>query len=219
MKIKAVGFDIDGTLYPNSSMYVYSTFAFLGHPVLFYHFGKARKNIRRIKYSGDFRTVQAELVAASMHRDVKRIAGMIDKGLYGSLDSVFKNVKPYKEVRPVLMSLRAEGIPLGAMSDLPIGRKLEYLNIDDLFDFSFSSEETNFLKPSPVPFKHLVKKFDLLPEEILYVGNNYEYDVLGAAAVGLRTAHLSKKPVPGSIADFTFYTFTELRDWIFSINN
>ncbi len=219
MKIKAVGFDIDGTLYPNSSMYVYSTFAFIKHPVLFSHFGKARKSIRRIRYNGDFRTAQAKLVAASMHMGVKEAMEVIERDLYGSLGKVFKNVKPYKDIKPVLISLKAEGLALGAMSDLPVGKKLEYLGIGDLFDFSFSTEETNFLKPSPVPFKHLVKEFDLLPEEILYVGNNYEYDILGAVSVGLRTAHLSRRPVPGSKADFTFSSFTELRDWIFSINN
>lgn len=219
MRIKAVGFDIDGTLYPNSSMYVYSTIAFIKHPVLFSHFGKARKSIRRIRYDGDFRTAQAKLVAASMHIAVKEAEEVIERDLYGSLEKVFRNVKPYKEIRPVLISLKAKGLALGAMSDLPVGKKLEYLGVGDLFDFSFTTEETNFLKPSPVPFKHLVKRFNFLPEEILYVGNNYEYDVLGAAAIGLRTAHLSRKPVPASKADLTFSSFTELRDWIFVINN
>lgn len=219
MKIKAVGFDIDGTLYPDSSMYIYSAFAFLKHPRLFYHFGKVRKNIRRIRYDGEFRTVQAELLASSMHIDVKEAMFRIEKSIYGNLSVVFKNVKPYRDVRPVLLSLKRDGIAVGAMSDLPVGRKLEYLGVSDLVDFSFSSEETNFLKPNPVPFKYLIKQFDLLPGEILYVGNNYKYDILGAAAVGIRTAHLSKKPVPDTRADFTFSKFTELRDWIFSINN
>ncbi len=219
MKIKAVGFDIDGTLYPDASMYLYSVFAFMHHPRLFYHFGKVRKDIRNIQYTGDFRRIQAEMVAASLHITPERAESLINRHIYSKLEVVFRNVKPYKNVRPVLLSLKRSGIVLGAMSDLPVGRKLDYLNVGDLIDVAFSSEETNYLKPSPVPFKHLVREFNVLPEEILYVGNNYRYDILGASALGMRTAHLSKKEVEDSAADFTFSSFLDLRDWIFSINN
>ncbi len=219
MKIKAVGFDIDGTLYPNSSMYLLSTMAFLRHPRLFYHFGKVRKKIRKISYEDDFKTVQARLFAASINIRPETAFDLIDRHIYGMLGYVFRKVKPYSDVRPVLLSLKRSGLQIGVMSDLPIGRKLGYLGVEDLIDTSFSTEETGFLKPSPIPFKRLIREFDVSPEEILYVGNNYEYDVLGAAALGIRTAHLAKKPVQDSLADISFSSFVTLRDWIFSINN
>ncbi len=219
MKIKAVGFDIDGTLYPDSSMYVLSLLAFLKHPVLFSHFGKVRKTIRRIQYEDDFRSAQTRLFAASLGKGIDAAADYIDRFIYRELETAFARIKPYRDLRPVLLSLRQADIRIGAMSDLPVGRKLEYLGVDDLFDFAFSTEDTGFLKPHPVPFKKLIQRFNLMPEEILYVGNNYRYDVAGAAALGIKTAHLTKKKVQNSQADVTFSSFLSLRDWIFAVNN
>ncbi len=219
MKIKAVGFDIDGTMYPDSSMYVLSLFAFLKHPVLFSHFGKVRKTIRTIQYEGDFRSAQTRLFAASLGVSPDDAADYMNRFIYGGLEDAFKRIKPFKDLRPVLLSLKEAGLHLGAMSDLPVGRKLEYLGVDDFFDFAFSTEDTGFLKPHAVPFKKMIQKFDLFPEEILYVGNNYRYDVVGAAALGMKTAHLAKKKVQNSQADITFSSFLTLRDWIFAINN
>ena len=52
------------------------------------------------------------------------------------------------------------------------------------------------------------------PEEILYVGDHYEYDVLGAHAVGMRVAHLTRKERPDSVADFQFGGYKELIQFI-----
>ncbi len=219
MKIKAVGFDIDGTMYPDSSMYILSFFAFLKHPVLFNQFGKVRKTIRTIQYEDNFRSAQARLFAASLGVSTEDAVDIMNRFIYGGLESSFKKIKPFKELRPVLMSLKESGLHLGAMSDLPVGRKLEYLGVNDLFDFAFSTEDTGFLKPHPVPFKKMIQEFNLFPEEILYVGNNYRYDIAGAAELGMKTAHLAKKKVQNSQADITFSSFLTLRDWIFAINN
>lgn len=219
MKIKAVGFDIDGTLYPNSSMYLLSLIAFLMHPLLFYHFGKIRKKIRTFTFIDDFRRVQADLMSASLGVENDVAAEMIEHNIYGRMETVFKRIKPFSDVRPVILSLKRAGLKCAAMSDLPVGRKLEYLGVSDLMDFAFSTEETGYLKPHILPFKRLVREFKVLPQEILYVGNNYRYDIIGAKKLGLQTAHLSGKPVPNSQADITFSSFIELRDWIFAINN
>ncbi len=219
MKIKAVGFDIDGTMYPDLSMYFLSFRAFLKHPVLFSRFGRIRKTIRTIFYNDDFRTIQAHLFAVSLGMSDEDAAECIDRCIYRELEAGFKRVKPFPALRPVLLALKQKGLLLGAMSDLPVGRKLEYLGVADLFDFAFSSEDTGFLKPHGVPFKRMIREFDLLPEEILYVGNNYSYDVLGAVNLGLRAAHFSKREVENSLADITFSSFLTLRDWIFAINN
>ncbi len=219
MKIKAVGFDIDGTLYPNLSMYIRSSSSFLSHPRLVYHFGKVRKEVRKTEFSGDFRANQAKLLGYSMNISQERAADLIERQLYQRWVYSFKGVKPFKSVRPALLSLKREGIKLGALSDFPVERKLEFLGLADLMEIAFSSEETGHLKPHNAPFINLISKFGINPGEILYVGNSYKYDILGAKRVGLRTAHLVKKPDPDSQADFSFHSFLDLRDWILAINN
>ncbi len=219
MKIKAVGFDIDGTLYPNLSMYISSAASFIGHPLLVFHFGKVRKEIRRTEHSGDFRETQAKLLAYSMKIPQQKAADLIERHLYQKWEYSFKGVKPFKDVRPGLLSLKREGIKLGSLSDFPVQRKLDFLGLSDLMEFAFSSEETGYLKPHSAPFINLISKFGVSADEILYVGNNYKYDVLGAKNAGLRTAHLTRKPVSDSKADFSFYSFLDLRDWILTLNN
>ncbi len=218
MKIKAVGFDIDGTLYPNSSMYFRSLGPFLSHPGLYYHFSKIRKEIREIDYIGDFREKQSALLAYSMRIDPEKASEITERYLYQKWYYIFKGVKAFKDVRPVLLSLKREGLSLCAMSDLPIQKKLDFLGLSDLIDFSFSSEETGHLKPHSAPFNTMISRFGVKPGEILYVGNSYKYDISGAKKVGLRTAHLVRKPKPDSQADFSFHTFLDLRDWIISQN-
>ena len=219
MKIKAVGFDIDGTLYPNLSMYIRSSASFLSHPFLVLHFGKVRKEIRRTEHTGDFRETQAKLLAYSMKIPRQKAADLIERHLYQTWEYSFKGVKPFKAVRPVLLSLKHEGIKLGALSDFPVQRKLDFLGISDLMEIAFSSEETGYLKPHSAPFINMISKFGVRPDEILYVGNNYKYDIVGAKNTGLHTAHLVRKPEPDSVADFSFYSFLDLRDWILSLNN
>ena len=219
MKIKAVGFDIDGTLYPNLSMYIKTSSSFLNHPRLVFHFSKIRKEIRKSDYSGSFREYQAKLLAYSMKITQEKAADLIERHLYQNWVYSFKGVRPFSTVRPALLSLKREGLKLGALSDFPVEKKLDFLGLSDVMDIAFSSEETGHLKPHSAPFTNMISKFGVKPEEILYVGNSYKYDILGAKKEGLRTAHLVKKPDANSQADFSFYSFLDLRDWILAINN
>jgi putative hydrolase of the HAD superfamily len=219
MKIKAVGFDIDGTLYPNFSMYMRSSSSFISHPMLVLHFGKIRKEIRKTEYIGDFRETQAKLLAYSMKIPVDKAEDLMERHLYQRWVYSFKGVKPFKDVRPALLSLKRNGIKLGALSDFPVEKKLDFLGLTDLMDIAFSSEETGHLKPHSAPFTNMISKFGVGPEEILYVGNSYKYDVIGARNAGLRTAHLVKKPHPDTLADFSFQSFLDLRDWITTFNS
>ncbi len=200
-------------------MYIRSSASFFSHPFLVLHFSKVRKELRKTEYAGDFRETQAKLLAYSMKIPRKKAADLIERHLYQSWEYSFKGIKPFKDVRPALLSLKRDGIHLGALSDFPVQRKLEFLGVSDLMEIAFSSEETGHLKPHTAPFYNMISRFGISPDEILYVGNNYKYDILGAKNAGLRTAHLVRKPEPDSLADFSFYSFLDLRDWILTLNN
>ncbi|MFP4179220.1 MAG: HAD family hydrolase [Spirochaetaceae bacterium] len=216
MKIKAIGFDVDGTLYPSSQMVFSAVSSFLSAPVLMYNFAKVRREIRQITYDCGLREMQARLMARKMDIDQEEALRRIEKDLYGRWDRSFRHIKPFPGVREVLLSLSNEGYVLGALSDFPLSHKLRYLGVDDLFSVRLSSEDTGYLKPHSVPFLQLARSLGAAPEETLYVGNSGEYDIEGAASVGMKTAHIAKAGKGEKKADFVFQNFFQLRDWIVS---
>ncbi|WP_319560871.1 HAD family hydrolase [Marispirochaeta sp.] len=216
MKFRAVAFDIDGTLYPNFHMYLYSLIPALKHPLLALNFGRVRKEIREVRPVENFRHLQARMLADYMGCSPEHAFALAERFLYERWVTSFKGLKPFPGVRAVLDELKHTGFKLAAMSDFPIQSKLDYLGLSGLWDTAFTAEDTNYLKPHPEPFLRLIHELGFRQEEILYVGNSYSYDIEGASAVGIHTAHLTRRPVPASKADFSFYRYSDLRDFVFS---
>ncbi|MBN2509847.1 MAG: HAD family hydrolase [Spirochaetales bacterium] len=214
MGFTAIGFDIDGTLYANYKMFLHSLPAGLFHPRLSWNFGKVRKEIRRIRPVHNFRHLQAQLLAGHMGMEPEHAFALMERFLYQSWETSFRGIKPLNGVKAVLLDLKSRGFKLAALSDFPAARKLEYLGLTGMWDTAFSSEDTQYLKPHPEPFLEMASRLDTPPENILYVGNSYRYDVLGAKGVGMCAAHYSSRPKPRSKADFTFFDYKDLRDFI-----
>jgi putative hydrolase of the HAD superfamily len=84
------------------------------------------------------------------------------------------------------------------------------LKLDVEWDLAASAEDVGYLKPNPEPFIYVADKLDVPVRNILYVGNHYDYDILGANKVGMKTAHLSRRRRNGTHADFTFASYKEL---------
>lgn len=61
------------------------------------------------------------------------------------------------------------------------------------FDAVVVSDAVGFRKPRPEIFRAVLGALDLAPEEVLHVGDNLAADVAGAAALGLRTAWVTRR--------------------------
>jgi putative hydrolase of the HAD superfamily len=214
MRIKAVAFDIDGTLYPDYKMFLASIMLGARYPRFINNFRIVRKQIRQYGKVDDFYKLQASLLARRMHITDKKAERLIDEVIYRKWPMVFKYVKPYHGVKDLLIKLKRMGMKIAVLSDLPVQRKLENMEVAGLWDCAFSSEETGYLKPHPMPFRELLRRLDTPAEATLYVGNNYRYDIIGASQVGIKTAHLSHKPVKGSVADLTFKFYHDLERFL-----
>ena len=210
MDVRAVAFDIDGTLYPNRRMYTHSVWFSLSRPRFLWNFGKVRRSIRNVRPIEDFRALQDSLLARAMHIPVERAHRRIDRAVYRTWQKSFRRIRPYPYVRQFIGKLKEAGFPLGVLSDFPIGQKLEYLQLADLWTCVVSSEDTGYLKPNPEPFQRLAECLGCPPEKILYIGNSYEYDILGAHRVGMATAHLARESPEQTVADLTFSDYREL---------
>jgi putative hydrolase of the HAD superfamily len=214
MLIKAIAFDLDGTLYPDRFMYMRSLPLFLRYPFFIYTYNRMRKEIRSLESIDNIKLKQAEIVSSKLKITVSSARALIEDVIYRKWPRYFVGIKPFPHVRETIGLFKSRGLKLGILSDYPIGLKLKYLDLEDLWDYCESSETVNHLKPHAEPFNHMKTMLGVSPEQILYVGDRYSIDIVGAKRVGMKAAHFTKKKIPGSIADITFSDYKQFYDLV-----
>ena len=214
MEIRAVAFDLDGTLYPSCQMAFSSIHLLLFHPRLLVAFSRARKEIRRIRPIEDFRKTQASLVADHMKIGVTEAYDLIDRKMYRAWKTSFRYIRPFPGCRETIGELKRRGFTLAGLSDFPVENKRAYLGMETGWDVVSTSESSGYLKPNPEPFLKLSDTLGVSPGNVLYVGNSYQYDIIGAKRAGMKTAHLTRNAARDSEADFSFSRFDQLLEFL-----
>lgn len=219
-KIKAVAFDIDGTLYRTWKFNIRMPFYFLPRSIFFLKYGMVRSIMHKSPATDNFIEIQAQHMAKKLHCSAQEAKDRLDKVVYKGLEKKFASIKPCKGVVSFIKRLKDNGYKLGILSDFPPEQKGSIWGIRDLCDVVLGSEEAGALKPDATPFLKLAEQLGLAPEEILYVGNNHKYDVAGAKNVGMKAAWI-RVPLPfwwcrkSKLADISFCHYKELEEAIF----
>jgi HAD superfamily hydrolase (TIGR01549 family) len=93
-----------------------------------------------------------------------------------------------EDVRKALPQLKEAGYILGVISnrDKPFQDVLDDHGNSEFFDFSMAAGEVNVWKPDPGIFEHGLQRVNLGAREVIYVGDNYYADVVGARSAGLQ---------------------------------
>lgn len=222
--IKAVGFDIDGTLYPSTSLYLRMVPKTIGHLIFLLRYNWLRTQLRNdsfvrrygfdtVSSIQEFHEKEAETLAKHFGGNFDTIYEIMETCIYQKSETMFKHIKLFNGVETLLQTLQERGIPTGALSDFPAETKLEYLSIKNYFNVIMTSEATGKLKPFSESFIRFSEAVGVAPEHILYVGNSEKYDVLGAKTAGMQTA-LIKRSWKRSQADFVFSSYKELENYI-----
>jgi len=214
MQIHAVAFDVDGTLYSNAVMYLRSLPFALGRARLLAAYRHVRREVRRMRPVADPRALEAELLASRLAIPVQEARRRIEDEILGRWEEVLDHVRPYRHVDECIAALRSRGLKLGVSSDFPVESKLARLGLSGRFDCALWSESSGYLKPNPEPFAALAACLKVAPAHLLYVGNSYAYDVLGAHRFGMRTAHFARRPARATVADLTFRDYRTLASWV-----
>jgi len=231
--ISAIAFDLDGTLYPNYSLNIRLLPFILKHLPLVVALGKARNTIRSEQekdpesFMPDFYDYQARLIAMQLKAEPEQIRERLDDLIYRGWERHFSKIRLFPYLREFLVELRTTPLKLGLLSDFPPQNKLEQLGIAGCWDAIICSEDTGALKPAARPFTELAKALNCTAKQILYVGNSSRYDVAGAARTGMKSALLANRfaskcaartastgATRGATADFTFYDYRQLRDFV-----
>jgi len=134
--LRAVAFDIDGTLYPNASMYRATVGLVLRHHRLFRAFGRAREQVRREYPLQDLSARTTELTAGYLGWEIARTEQAIREVIYQQWERRLRRVSLYPGARELVLWLREHGVPVAAMSDFPTDSKLEILGLQGLWDTS-----------------------------------------------------------------------------------
>jgi putative hydrolase of the HAD superfamily len=195
-------------------MYLNSLGFVLSRPRFMRAYARVRREIRTIRPIDDLETLESELLARELRTTPERARQRIVREVYGTWETTLDRVKPYPHVRECVSGIRDRGLRVAVSSDFPVQGKLKRLGLDDLFDCELWTEDSGYLKPHPEPFVMLAGCIGCEPGEILYVGNSYEYDVVGATSAGMRAAHLARRPVANTLAEFTFSDYRDLCHYV-----
>lgn len=186
--IKAVAFDIDGTLYPQSSLYVRLLPYIIRHLRFYIHYNRARRIMHKTAPLPDFYEYQARLFAETYGCSALRARAMIRAVAYDGLKPYFQRIRPFRNLLETFQKLHDEGYKIALLSDFPPAQKNETWGVLPYCDVVLGSEETGALKPSKYPFGILANALNLEPGQILYVGNSVRFDVRGANNAGMKSA-------------------------------
>jgi HAD superfamily hydrolase (TIGR01549 family) len=105
--------------------------------------------------------------------------------------------KPVNHVLPetieALRELRASGYLLGVITNRskPIYNEMHEIGLDLHFDFYLTGSQLGAYKPRKEIFEKLVAFTGHSKDELLYIGDNYYADVLGARNAGIESALLN----------------------------
>lgn len=193
MKYKAVCFDLDGTLYPPEILRKFLALVAVRHPLVSRRYMALRKEMRRLQtcdedtLSGMTFTEKETLIYARYIRkglDEDRARKELDRHYYAFMRQFYRGLTKQVDVRSTFEKLKAKGLRIGVFSDWPRYDKLERIDVADLCDFVSDSLSGGFLKPDPRAFDELLGSLGVKPQEVLYIGDSYEKDVLGSSAAG-----------------------------------
>jgi putative hydrolase of the HAD superfamily len=141
------------------------------------------------KYSVDLSMMRYEflkMLATDNQYDVNEVAS---KGF-----DVFYNARQqvafYDDVFPALERLSLK-YRLGAITNG--NASVEKVGLGHLIEHTVSAVDLQIAKPDKRIYQSLADRFDVPTEQILYVGDHPEYDVIGPQVAGLRAAWINRE--------------------------
>lgn len=129
-----------------------------------------------------------------------QIANEVNNGLYILMD---------KSVPDILMSL-SKVVPISVFSNIDTTNAMKPLGINtDIFTNIFSASGLQYPKPHPEGYKKIIELSRLPADEILYIGDMEQKDIIPAKSVGLKTGIIWNT---SDKADYKFRNFQEILD-------
>jgi putative hydrolase of the HAD superfamily len=189
-RVRAVSWDVDGTLYGLTDLRRALRFMALVRAVwpstwrdlrALQAFTRAMNDVRL--QGGDLSGLRLELPRAEH-------AAIETRWLIPAL----ARIGPRSGAAELRARLAARGVRQVVLSDHPAREKLRALGLEGAFEQVFEGEALGWLKPSPRLFQVVVEALGVAPDELLHVGDREDTDGAGARAAGCQSIVLAPGP-------------------------
>jgi len=182
--IRAVVFDVDGTLYNQRKL----RFIILRELLYYYSIRPHRlfelKIIRDFRLQreknhfrevGDLDLEQYKWGAEASNVSVARVKSVINRWIY---EKPLRHLEDciYEDVRLFFSALADHGIPRIIFSDYPAKDKLLYMGLEAEGVICATDPDINRLKPNPRGLQAIMERWRLKPEELLFIGDRDDRD-------------------------------------------
>jgi HAD superfamily hydrolase (TIGR01549 family) len=124
-----------------------------------------------------------------------------------------QSVVPEDAMR-LLPRLVEKGYKMALVSnrETPFQEEVEALGLAPFFSFSLAGGEVKAWKPEPDIFYHACRRLEVTPAESVYIGDNYFADVVGSRSAGLQSVLYDPRGIFPDASCPTIKSFDELPD-------
>ncbi len=220
-RIRAVLFDVDGTLYRQTPVRLRMTAELVAfaaaHPFraattwrALSAYRVAQESLRGQDDGGAAR--QLEVAASRTGLDRDSIAAIVDEWM---IERPLQYLARYRAdgVVALLEFLNARRVPMGVLSDYPALKKIEALGLQSYFSLVLcgGDPEIGAFKPNPRGFLAACDRWDIEPADVLYVGDRVDADAAGAAAARMPAVVMTATRLSDSAGALALSSFERLR--------
>lgn len=213
-RIRAVLFDLDGTLYRQKPLRRLMAMELLTLPLsgpgrapkrlqALRAYRHAQEALRSSASRGSTALAAGSPVTQAQTMLAARTSGLPEAEVSALVDEWMQR-RPLKYLgwcrmpgtEALLDWLREKDVRMAVLSDYPAAEKLKALGWADRFDFVLSAADPEIgrFKPDPRGFARACERWDMPPREVLMVGDRIEVDGAGAAAAGMPSVILGARP-------------------------
>jgi HAD superfamily hydrolase (TIGR01509 family) len=196
-RLKAIVFDVDGTLYRQSGLRRAMLLRLLKESALhpwsavgtfkaLRAYRHAQEVLRGTETEGAIAAAQLRLASERSGQAEPLVAKLVARWMEQEpLPVLERFVDP--ALRPFLAAARSRRLALGILSDYPAASKLEAMGLTAFFDVVVAAQDqaVNRFKPHPSGLSEALRQLGATPAEALYVGDRHEIDGAVARALGV----------------------------------
>lgn len=214
---RAILFDLDDTLFDRDAAYLNWAKAFVQATFPASSVMQAQEIVACLVELDDHGYGPREAIFAGLQQRCPALTTPLPVWLEEYHRGLLDMIEPSLAVSKLLSALTRSAIPFGIITNGSSRQqqKIERLEFDQLTSCIFISRLFGVHKPDPAIFLAAAAHLQVLPSEILFIGDHPYNDIWGAHQTGMRTAWLQRAfpwpdTLPSTIIDLTLHSLEEL---------